>query len=256
MDAPSSTAGSHTYTEMDEARFLKRNRTIHLARLFLSILIFSTAIVIIACEAVTFQHYKTTSQWASAGLALWPLNYDNRPTVAALSCGCVIAFLSLIYIVAALLPTVSLCSLRMLFHTDQTNIGNWQQPYSRIGLLNTCASSTALTGFITTLISLLFIIYRPGSTYPSGFTENETLHSWTCKWKSAPNSTTAPINFSRDCHATRAGFALLCVVLALEVLLGVSVAVGSYYQRDVARRREEQFQFEKLEIATKQVYRG
>lgn len=38
--------------------------------------------------------------------------------------------------------------------------------------------------------------------------------------------------------------------------MGVSAAVGSYYQRDVARRREEQFQFEKLEIATKQVYRG
>lgn len=114
VSSHSSATDSHTYTEMDEARFLKRNRAIHPARLFLSILIFSTAIAIIACEAVTVQDYKSTSQWASSGLALWPLNYDNRPTVAALSCGCVIASLSLIYIVAALLPTVSLSSLHML----------------------------------------------------------------------------------------------------------------------------------------------
>lgn len=99
---------------MDEARFLKRNRTIHPARLFLSILIFSASITIIACEAVPFQHHKDTSRWASSGLALWPLNLDNRPTVAALSCGCVISFLNLIYIVTALLPTVSPYSARML----------------------------------------------------------------------------------------------------------------------------------------------
>jgi hypothetical protein len=38
--------------------------------------------------------------------------------------------------------------------------------------------------------------------------------------------------------------------------MGVGAALGSYLQRDVSRRREEEFQLEKLEIATKQVYRN
>jgi len=37
--------------------------------------------------------------------------------------------------------------------------------------------------------------------------------------------------------------------------MGVGAALGSFYQRDVSRRREEELQLEKLEIATKQAYR-
>ncbi|KAJ5114327.1 hypothetical protein NUU61_000086 [Penicillium alfredii] len=236
MNCDSSTAGSHqTYTaELEESAFLRRSRSLHWARLGLSSLIFIAAIAIIPCEAVPLRHYKSTSEWASVGLALWPLNFDLRPTVAALSCGCVITFLSLMYIVAALLPS----------------------PHSRIKPLNTYASLSAFAGFITALVGVLFIIHRPSSSYPAGFTHNETLHSWTCKWKIAPDGAQAPIYFSRDCASTRAGFVLLCVLLALEVLLGLVAAVGAWLQRNVARHREDLVQLEKLDIATKQVFRN
>ncbi|KAJ5126545.1 hypothetical protein N7448_007324 [Penicillium atrosanguineum] len=230
MSSGSSTAES---SDMQESAFLKRSRAIHLGRLSLSFLILTGAIATIACEAVPFRHYTSTAKWASAGLALWPLNFDLRPTIAAMSCGCVIAVLNLIYVVIALLPS----------------------PHSRIRVLNTCASTSAIAGFITALIGLLFIIYLPSSAYPSGFTENETLYSWTCKWKNT-SSTTTPLHFSRDCHNTRAGFALLCFLLGLEIVMGVGAALGSYFQRDVSRRREQEFQLEKLEIATKQVYQN
>ncbi|KAJ5205012.1 uncharacterized protein N7498_005891 [Penicillium cinerascens] len=233
MSSGSSTAGSQAHSsDIQESAFLKRSRAIHLGRLCLSFLILIGAVAVIACEAVPFQHYKSTVQWANSGLALWPLNFDLRPTVAALSCGCVIAVLNLIYVVVALLPS----------------------PHSRIQTLNTCASTSAIAGFITALIGLLFIIYLPSSTYPSGFSENETLHSWTCKWKTNTGNTPAPIHFTRDCQETRAGFALLCVLLGLEIAMGVGAALGSYFQRDVSRRREEEFQLEKVEVATKQVY--
>lgn len=112
MSSGSSTAGSHAHSsDMQESAFLKRSRAIHLGRLCLSSLILVGAVAVIACEAVPFQHYKSTAQWANSGLALWPLNFDLRPTVAALSCGCVIAVLNLIYVVVALLPSVSLLSL-------------------------------------------------------------------------------------------------------------------------------------------------
>lgn len=38
--------------------------------------------------------------------------------------------------------------------------------------------------------------------------------------------------------------------------MGIAAAVGTWFQRGVSRRRAEQFQLEKLEIATKQVFRN
>ncbi|KAJ5100017.1 hypothetical protein N7532_007018 [Penicillium argentinense] len=235
MSSNSSTAGSHPYSsDMEESAFLKRNRLIHCVCLGLSVVISAAAIAIIACEAVPLRHYKDTAKWATDDLTLWPLNFDLRPTIAALSCGCVIAALNLVYVITAILPS----------------------PHSRIKLLNSYSSLSAITGFITALVGILFIIYRPSSSYPSGFTVNETLESWTCKWKNGSTDETTPVHFSRDCIDTRAGFALLCATLGLEIFMGVAAGFGSVSQRGVSRRREEQFQLEKLEIATKQVYRG
>lgn len=108
MSSGSSFAGSQAHSsDMQESTFLKRSRAIHLGRLALSFLILTGAIAVIACEAVPYRHYISTAKWASAGLALWPLNFDLRPTIAAMSCGCVIAVLNLIYIITGLLPSVS-----------------------------------------------------------------------------------------------------------------------------------------------------
>ncbi|KAJ6111204.1 hypothetical protein N7486_003439 [Penicillium sp. IBT 16267x] len=235
MSSGSSTTGSNAFSsDMDESNFLKKNRVLHRARLGLSLSIFIAAVAIVPCEALPFHHYRTTAKWASSGLALWPMNFDIRPTVAALACGCVIGVLNLAYVVAALLPL----------------------PQSRIKLLNSYSSASATAGFITALAGLLFIIYLPSSSYPTGFNENETLHSWTCKWRESSNNEATPIHFSRDCHATSAGFGLLCLTLGLEILMGMAAAVGTWFQKDVGRRREEQVQLEKLEVATKQAYRN
>lgn len=125
------------------------------------------------------------------------------------------------------------------------------QPHSRIKPLNNYASALAIAGFLTALVGILFIIYLPSSNYPAGFSKNETLHSWTCKWKTGTSGTKTPRHFDRDCINTRAGFVLLCVLVGLEGLMGLVAAVGIWFQRDVARRRAEQFQLERLEVATK-----
>lgn len=108
MTSTSSLTGSgRAYSsDMEESTFLKRNRVVHFARLGLSFLTFGVAIAVVACEAPPLRNYKRTSQWANAGLALWPLNFDLRPTIAALVCGCIITILNLVYIAAALLPSV------------------------------------------------------------------------------------------------------------------------------------------------------
>lgn len=119
MSSNSSTSDSNVYSsDMAEATFLKRNRVLHVVQLVLSILITIASAAVIVCEVVPFRHYKSTVGWASTGLALWPLNFDLRPTIAALSCGCVIVLLNLIYVVMALIPSV--CSI--LLHCDSTDV--------------------------------------------------------------------------------------------------------------------------------------
>lgn len=110
MSSDSSTTGSYQGrpAHLDESNFIRRNRALHWARTGLSFIILIAAVTIIACEAVPLRHYKVTAAWADAGLALWPLNLDTRPTKAALACGCVIAVLNLAYITIALLPSVSI----------------------------------------------------------------------------------------------------------------------------------------------------
>ncbi|CAG8242448.1 unnamed protein product [Penicillium salamii] len=251
MTSNSSVAGSgRAYSsDMEEATFLKRNRAIHFSRIALSFLNFSIAIAVVACEAPPLRHYKDTSQWAPAGLALWPLNFDLRPTIAAISCGSIITVLNLVYIAAALMPSVS-----MNFRILSVTYLILTQPHPRIKQLNIYASVSALAGFVTALVAVLFMIYRPSSNHPAGFNTNETLHSWTCKWKAGTNGTAIPRHFDRDCMNTRAGFILICILIGMEMLMGIFAAVGTWFQRDVSRRREQQFQLEKLEIASKHAY--
>lgn len=104
-------------------------------------------------------------------------------------------------------------------------------------------------------MGVIFAIYRPGSHKPSGFSNDETLHSWTCKWESVrgeSSAVSAPAHFARDCAATEAGFALLCALIGLEVILGAVAGAGIWLERGVSRQREdERLQLEKIETTAK-----
>lgn len=99
--------------------------------------------------------------------------------------------------------------------------------------------------------------YLPLSSYPIGFSYNETLNSWTCKWKGGSKDAQPPIYFAPDCAETHVGFVLLGALVGLELLMGVVAAVSVWSQTNDARRRaDEGYQLEKLEFATKQVFRN
>lgn len=107
--------------------------------------------------------------------------------------------------------------------------------------MNSLAAAVSVSGFVTALVGVLFALYLPSSTYPPGFTVNETLQSWTCKWADPPKvagarvMVSAPIHFARDCKDSRAGFVLLCVLLGLEAVMGFAAAAGYLLERNVAK---------------------
>ena len=110
MDSEPLTSGSyhaHCATDNEELTYLKRIHILRWVRFGLAFIILGAAVAIIGCEAGPLRHYHRTSEYEKVWLYLWPLNFDIRPTIAPLSCGCVIACLNLVYVVVALLPLVS-----------------------------------------------------------------------------------------------------------------------------------------------------
>lgn len=106
------------------------------------------------------------------------------------------------------------------------------------------------------MVGVAFGIYLPSSKYPSGFTKNETLQSWTCKWKRPLDGSNidsddtyleAPAHFARDCAASRAGFALTCALIGLEVVMGIAAAAGYLFMKRMAKRRNRDMS-ETLEV--------
>ncbi|KKK12245.1 hypothetical protein ARAM_004862 [Aspergillus rambellii] len=244
MTSAASLTGSYhasCASDAEESSFLKQTRYLRWIRIGLAFIILGVSVSLIACEAVPYRYYKKTSSYERVELYLWPLNLDIRPTIAMLACGCVVAFLSLFFIVVALLPS----------------------PHSHIRRINMAGVAKSVCGFITALIGVVFAIYLPGSLYPSGFSENETLHSWTCKWKvshSVPSVLSSgdneaappPSHFARDCAATHAGFALLGLLIGLEVLMIIASGLGTWLELSVAKKRMQgQYQLEKIEMMTK-----
>lgn len=242
MSSGSSISGSFhpsLASDEEESVYLSRARLLNWIRLGLALVILGAAAAIVGCEAVPLNHYKSTSSFEKFWLFLWPLNFDLRPTNALLACGVLIMFQALVYIVVTLLPS----------------------PHPRIRLLNVLATAVSCAGFITAVTGVAFAIYLPSSTYPSGFTYNETLHSWTCKWKSLRDVNAldddgdplhAPADFSRDCMETRAGFILLGFLIGLEVMMGAAAAVGWWLEGIVRMQRKiEKVELGKVEPSAK-----
>ncbi|KOC14899.1 hypothetical protein AFLA70_266g001880 [Aspergillus flavus AF70] len=229
MDTGSTTSVSYHVScasDADESKYLQRVQYLRWVRLALGIIIFGVAVSIIGCEAVPFQHYRATSAYGKVGLYLWPLNFDIRPTVALLSCGCIIAFLNLTYTIITLLPS----------------------PHAHIKRQNLVSTAIAISGFLTALVGLIFAVHLPDTNPPNGFTKVETLHSWTCKWKTVhgPLSpkvddtvTPPPAHFARDCALTRASFILTGLAVGLAILMGLAAGVGVWFERSVSQQREQ-----------------
>lgn len=107
------------FSSDQESAYLSRAKVVNRIRLGVAFLIFAAAVAIVGCEAVPLHHYKETSSFEKYWLVLWPLNLDLRQTNALLACGAVIAFQALIYIIAAILPSVRSF---LIIHTYSSNL--------------------------------------------------------------------------------------------------------------------------------------
>ncbi|KAE8555133.1 hypothetical protein EYB25_003681 [Talaromyces marneffei] len=204
-----------------EATYLSRARLLHQTRIGIALMLLGASAGVVGAEGAPLHYYNETKGYSSMFLPLWPLNLDVRQTNALLACGAVILFQAIVYIGVAVFPS----------------------PRPRLRLLNHLSSAVGATGLLTAIVGVAFSIYLPSASYPDGFTVSETIHSWTCKWKSAGSlssndSITAPANFSRICSESRAGFVLLGLLIGLEVVMCAAAAAGYVLEMTVSKQRK------------------
>lgn len=100
--------GPPPYTTEDvlAAQHQRLSKLLSTLRIATSAITLVIAIVVIACAANSLQTYSGNNFTEDWGLPLWPMKVDLRPVRAVLSCGIIVTVASLVYLAAALFPSV------------------------------------------------------------------------------------------------------------------------------------------------------
>ncbi|PGG99711.1 hypothetical protein GX51_06163 [Blastomyces parvus] len=217
--------GSHATTlaasDENESAYLRRTKIFHWVRISISGLIFAIAVAVIGCEVRSLRFYQQTNPFKDWGLVLWPEKLDLRPTTALIACGSIIAFLTLSYLIFSFLPS----------------------PHARIVLLNSFITIVAVSGLIAAITAIAFTTTVTDPRVNKGDSVGETIRTWTCKWGYAEGldedgkPVDATDEFGRLCRETHASFALMCVLIVLEAILGVAALLGWWMEFGMERKR-------------------
>ena len=105
--SPNPSPPAYTTDDIFAAKYQKFASFISWVRIAITLISFATSIVIVACVGHALRLYSHTHQTAGTILPLWPMSVDLRPSHAVLGCGIIILVFSLVYVGAAVLPSVS-----------------------------------------------------------------------------------------------------------------------------------------------------
>ncbi|EFR04217.1 hypothetical protein MGYG_07224 [Nannizzia gypsea CBS 118893] len=225
MSPASSITGSNApsaASDHDESTYLSRSRVIHWVRIALSSLSLVLAAAAVGCEGHALNYYKSTVKYDKFWLPLWPKGLNLGPSIAIIVCGTILLVFNLAYTIVAVLPS----------------------PRSRVLLLNAFITIIAFSGFIASVaaVATSVIAYNPHYT-DGGAQLGQTINSWTCTWSYGGGVDSEGIqippvsNFNRLCRETRASFAIMCVMIAVQFLSCLSAGCGWWLEVEMNKKR-------------------
>ena len=100
-------------------------------RCALAFLTLAISVTVLACSAKSLRSYSETRDNAEWVLPLWPTSVDLRPTRALLSCGVILTVASLLYLVAALVPTVCLPGFQSRLQPANCSVASRLTPFTQ-----------------------------------------------------------------------------------------------------------------------------
>jgi hypothetical protein len=95
---------------------VRTSRAIESTRLGLTVLALLSAITILATSADTLAVYNQTHLSEEFFLALWPSDFDIRPTTALVICGSIVILSSAVSLAVSRVPSVSLIHIHSPLH--------------------------------------------------------------------------------------------------------------------------------------------
>lgn len=104
--SPSQEPPAYTTDDILAYQHQKYSKLVSWLRIALSAIILVVSVAIIACSGSSLRAYSGSGLAREWWLPIWPLSVDLRPTHAVLSCGILLMIASLIYLAAALFPSV------------------------------------------------------------------------------------------------------------------------------------------------------
>jgi hypothetical protein len=99
---------------------VRTSRAIESIRLGLTVLALLSAITILATSADTLAVYNKTHLSEEFFLALWPSDFDIRPTTALVICGAIVTLSSVVSLAVSRVPAVSLIHTLTPLHSELT----------------------------------------------------------------------------------------------------------------------------------------
>ncbi|KAF5531549.1 uncharacterized protein FSUBG_9337 [Fusarium subglutinans] len=193
-------------------------RLLDSARLGLTVLSLAAGLTILGVSADALAVFHATYVPEDWLLQLWPANFDMRPTVALVVGSALVIVANLVSLIAGKLPTVrrppvSLCCI--CFLALKTNGCDANKARRNV------AVKAAFT-FVPPAIALIAAIIAMSFFYGvNASTTNDSLQSWTCRWKDVTMNVQP--HFGTLCKQSRAGVALSVMLVPVEaIILGLA----------------------------------
>jgi len=180
---------------------VRTSRAIESIRLGLTVLALLSAITILATSADTLAVYNKTHLSEEFFLALWPSDFDIRPTTALVICGAIVILSSAVSLAVSRVPAIR------------------SKPF----IHNSISFLTPIISLIAGLIATSFFYGVNAST------TNFSLHSWSCQWMDV-DMTVQP-HWDMLCKESKVALYLTVMIIPLQVLVLGTVAFGLFAEK-------------------------
>jgi len=180
---------------------VRTSRAIESIRLGLTVLALLSAITILATSADTLAVYNKTHLSEEFFLALWPSDFDIRPTTALVICGAIVILSSAVSLAVSRVPAIR------------------SKPF----IHNSISFLTPTISLIAGLIATSFFYGVNAST------TNFSLHSWSCQWMDV-DMTVQP-HWDMLCKESKVALYLTVMIIPLQVLVLGTVAFGLFAEK-------------------------
>jgi len=180
---------------------VRTSRAIESTRLGLTVLALLSAITIVGTSADTLAVYNKTHLGEEFFLALWPSDFDIRPTTALVICGSIIILSSAASLAVSRVPSIR------------------SKPFIHSSISFLAPTISLIAGLIAT--SFFYGVNASNTNF--------SLQSWSCQWMDV-DMTVQP-HWDMLCNESKVALYLTVMIIPLQVLVLGTVAWGVFAEK-------------------------